>query len=271
MKDNEIKNFYSCYNDKIIEKRFNSKFKLRSYAHYQQYESILKFINSGISVLDAGCGEGVLSVMAAKKGADVTGSDISQPNIKRCIKYALENEVKDKTNFVVADLEDLPFPDNSFDLVVSSHVLEHIPNFDKGLKEIMRVSKKRAVIAIPTVLNFCSCVQVGRSMFWIKSPRSFMALFVGFVKIIFAFIFGAEGVNESYAGQSNIPHIFRFPYIMKKKIKKMGFLLVGYEASSICLPFFEFLLPIIKFFDKYKDKKVLRNFGYGTTYIIEKN
>ena len=53
--------------------------------------------------------------------------------------------------------------------------------------------------------------------------------------------------------------------------KKYQFKLVEYEASSLCLPHFQFLLVLIKFLDKYKNRKFFRNFGYGTTYVIEKN
>lgn len=268
MQSRDVKGFYREHSDEIIEKRLNSEYPLRRYAHIQQYESILQFVEKGMRVLDAGCGEGVLSVMMAKKGAVVTGCDISVPNIEKCKEYARENGVYN-IDFITADSEELPFPDDTFDLVVSSHVLEHLPDFDEGFREVMRVTKKRAVIAIPTICNPCSLVQVGHGWFYLKGMRSFAGFFIGSLKTIFAFLTFKEGVDESYAG-GNVPHIFRFPWIMKWKIKKLGYILVYHEASSICLPYFESLLPVIKFLDNYKSKKIFRNFGYGTTYVIEK-
>lgn len=270
MKNKDIKNFYREYADEIIDKRLHSPYLLRKYAHIKQYESILNFVTPGMKVLDAGCGEGVLSVMMAKKGALVTGCDLSKPNVEKSKLYAIENNVGDNTEFLVGDAEKLPFSDNTFDLVVSSHVLEHLPDFDQGLREIMRVTKRRAIIAIPTVLNLCSLVQVGYGWFYLRGPRSFLALPIGFLKMVIAFILNREGVNESYAGNDEVPHVFRFPSVMKRKIKKNGYKLISYEASSICLPYFEFLLPLIKFFDKYKNKGILRSFGYGTTFVVEK-
>jgi len=267
-KDNKV--FYSEYSDSIITKRFESPNKLRRYVHRQQYLSFLKYIKPDMKVLDAGCGEGVLAVMLAKMGAMVTACDISKPNIEVGIKYAEEEKIN-TINFLIADSENLPFDDNSFDLVVSSHVLEHLPDFDKGLLELMRVTKKRSIVAIPTVMNLCSLVQVGRGAFWYKSKKMFVALPFGFLRMLLALIFFREGVNEFYTGRRDLVHIFRFPWIMKKKIKKFNFKLIEYEASSICWPHFQCLLPLIKFFDKFKNRKILRSFGYGTTYIIEKN
>ncbi len=264
----ENKEFYTSHSDKINSKRLNSPYVLRRYAHLCQYESILKFVQPGMKVLDAGCGEGALSVMMASRGVLVTGCDISIPNIEEAKKYAMDSGISD-INFLVSDLENMPFENDSFDLVVSSHVLEHIPDFDKGLREIMRVTKKRAVVAIPTVLNACSWVQVGRGWFYLKGPKSFLAFFVGFFKMLVALLSGSEGVDETYS-VGKMPHVFRFPKVMLEKAKRNGFQVISYEASSVCLPYFEFLLPVIKFLDKFRDKKIIRNFGYGTTFIIEK-
>lgn len=270
MQSKDIKNFYSDYADEIIDKRLRSPYLLRQYAHIKQYESILSFVTPGMKVLDAGCGEGVLSIMMAKKGAFVTGCDLSKPNVEKAKLYAIENKVGKNTAFLVGDAEKLPFSDNTFDLVVSSHVLEHLPDFDEGLREIMRVTKKRAIIAIPTILNACSLVQVGGGWFYLRGVRSFFALPLGFLKMCLAFILKQEGVDESYAGNDGVPHVFRFPWVMKKKIKKNGYTLVSYEASSICLPYFNFLLSFVKFFDTLKNRGIWRNFGYGTTFEIEK-
>ncbi len=269
MKDSKsIKDFYAGYADHITQKRSESSYVLRKYIHQQQYESIAKFVQPGMKVLDDGCGEGALSFLLAMKGASVIGCDISRSNIEVCNILESKNESLDMT-FLTADAEELPFPDNSFDIVVSSHVLEHLPDFDKGLQEIMRVSKKRAIIAIPTICSPCSLVQVGHGWFWLKGIRSFFGFFHGLWRLLVAFIRDEEGVDEGYAG-NNVPHIFRFPSVMEKKVKKLGFKLLSYEADAFCIPYFEFFLPIIKMLNTSRARTILRKFGYGTLYVIEK-
>lgn len=265
---NEVKDFYGTFADRITEKRAESPYALRRYAHAQQYEEVAKHVQPGMKVLDAGCGEGVLSFMMAARGALVTGVDISTPNIEAAKARAVRDGITNIT-FLVGDSEALQFGESSFDLVVSSHVLEHLPDFDKGLQEVMRVTQKRAIIAIPTACNPCSWVQLGHGWFYLKGPRSFAGFFTGLFRVLVAWILGREGVDEGYAG-TGMQHIFRFPRILKRKAKKYGYRVVGYAASSICLPYFESLLPVVRFLDKYRDRRFFRNLGYGTTYILEK-
>jgi 2-polyprenyl-3-methyl-5-hydroxy-6-metoxy-1,4-benzoquinol methylase len=269
MQSADIKEFYRQYGDKIVSKRWQSKYVVRSYVHDQQYRSILKFVEPGMRVLDAGCGEAILSLMMAEKGAIVVGTDLSEPNIAVCQRRAAEAGLSGKVSFQLADSEHLPFADDSFDLVVSSHVLEHLPDFDQGLRELMRVTKKRTVAAIPTINNVCSWVQVGHGWFYLRGLRSFLGLPYGFLLYLWSAVTGREGVNETYGG-AEVPHIFRFIRNMKKRVRKNGFTLKYYEASSICLPYFGVLLPVIKFLDRFRASPVLRNCGYGTTFLIEK-
>ena len=255
-----IKEFYRGYADRIVSKRWRSKYPLRAYVHERQYQSVLSYVKPGMNVLDAGCGEGILSLMMAEKGACVTGVDLSIPNVEVCIKRAAEHNLSGRVSFQTGDVEHLPFEDNFFDLVVSSHVLEHVPDFNKGLSE---------VVAIPTINNPCSWIQVGRGWYYLKGSRSFLALPYGLILALFALVSGREGVNESY-GREDIPHIFRFIHAMEKRISAVGVHLVSYEATSLLLPYFSFFLPVVNYFDRYKGKPILRNFGYGTTFLIEK-
>ena len=66
----------------------------------------------------------------------MTGVDLSEPNLSAGRPRAGRD-----VNFQVADVEALPFADDSFDIVVSSHVLEHLPNFERGLAEIRDLSR----------------------------------------------------------------------------------------------------------------------------------
>ena len=90
-------------------------------------------------VLDIGSGNGYVLANYAKEGADVTGVDITSKAIELCqIRFKNMNI---NGNFMVADAEKLPFPDEYFDCVCSMGVLHHIPNTQNAINEIFRVLK----------------------------------------------------------------------------------------------------------------------------------
>ena len=68
-----------------------------------------------------------------------------------CDVQDLSNFYKDR-NFVILENNDLPFDDNHFDFVISSHVMEHVKDLEHFIKEIQRVSKK-GYIELPTKLE----------------------------------------------------------------------------------------------------------------------
>lgn len=103
----------------------------------------------GKRVLDAGCGTGRNLVKLLAAGAVVTGVDIS-PNM------ILESQkVLQQKGFVaelrVAPLDSLPFPDQSFDIILASSVLDHIKNLKTVLSEFVRLLRPggKLVIAGP--------------------------------------------------------------------------------------------------------------------------
>lgn len=262
------KSIYVAYADKILDKRYNSSNLLRRHAHRSQYESVIRQVPVGSRVIDIGCGEGVLSCLLAEKGFTVTGIDISEPNIIAAKELAKRMGVEDRVTFMQGDAENVPFPDKSFDVAVSCHVLEHLPDFEKGKQEVFRVARDRAIIALPTITNPCSLIQAGRGSFWEVSKRSLLALPVGFIKSLFH-IFG-EGVDEGYGGNKELTHIWRYPWIMRKRLQHPDFTLTKFEASSFTLPYWQGFVPFIKKIEKARDWKFWRNFGYGSTAVLER-
>jgi ubiquinone/menaquinone biosynthesis C-methylase UbiE len=263
---NTVKDFYRSYHDSIDQKRFHSSFPIRRQVHREIYESILKFVRPGETILDSGTGEGNLSILMAKAGAVVTGVDISAPNVAAAKKIVQEEfkEVGQRPHFQEGDAEALPFPDGSFDCVVSNHVLEHLPDFDKGLREIYRVTKCRAIVAVPTCLNFSSWSLLGGSPYYHFSKRSLFALPWGATRVLGAFVTGKEGVNEGYAGKKENIHIFRFPWVLIRKIREVGFEIETFEAQTIRPPYLQ--LP----FNTQHLHRILRYFGLGTVFVLRK-
>src|SRR5215471_2765870 len=74
-------------------------------------------IPPGASVLDVACGSGAFALLAAREGAEVTGIDLADNLIERARARAQEEGLS--VRFQQADVEALPFEDDSFDYVVS--------------------------------------------------------------------------------------------------------------------------------------------------------
>ena len=104
-------------------------------------------IRAGERVLDVACGAGNTALMARARGAAVTGLDLTPELLAVAQKRAVEEGYGDIT-WKVGDAEDLPFPDGTFDVVVSSCGLMFAPDQQKVADEVARVTKRDGRIAI---------------------------------------------------------------------------------------------------------------------------
>lgn len=94
----------------------------------------------GSKVLDIACGQGYLAGRLSRH-YQVTAADM---NISvQLIKNYPE------VHFQEVQLTKLPFEDNEFDTVLSTHTLEHIPDIQLAVKELRRVARKRLIIVVP--------------------------------------------------------------------------------------------------------------------------
>ncbi len=102
------------------------------------------------SVLDVGCAKGFMlhDLRQLIPGITVGGVDVSS--------YAIENSLPEVKPFLkVADARNLPYPDKSFDVVISINTIHNLEMAElvKALKEIQRVSKKHSFITIDAYRN----------------------------------------------------------------------------------------------------------------------
>jgi ubiquinone/menaquinone biosynthesis C-methylase UbiE len=125
-------------------------------------------------VLEVGCGVGSDTVMFAKRRANITAIDLSPHSVAFAKQnIALHNL---KADILVADAEQLPFPDETFDLVYSWGVLHHTPDIRKALGEIYRVLKPGGQICI-MLYNKWSLVSVQMYlMFGLFKKQPFISL-----------------------------------------------------------------------------------------------
>lgn len=98
----------------------------------------------GLSILDVGCSYGYLGAKLKKRGAKVTGIDIS----KRAINRA--RRILDNAKVVDLNSEKIPFKNATFDMIVASEVIEHLFFPNSFLKELHRILKKGGILIITT-------------------------------------------------------------------------------------------------------------------------
>jgi predicted ATP-grasp superfamily ATP-dependent carboligase/SAM-dependent methyltransferase len=106
-------------------------------------------VSRGARVLDVGCATGDLTEELTRRGYDALGIDISEA----MTEYAGEHYGRDR--FRVGDIEQMPFPDNSFDAVMCLGVVAYLETDVGALREIRRVLKPggRAVITTPSLVS----------------------------------------------------------------------------------------------------------------------
>src|SRR5829696_3003720 len=103
-------------------------------------------LKPGTRVLDVACGNGNTAIPAAKAGAVVTGIDLVPYLVEQAVTRAKKEGVRAK--FEVGDLEALPYPDESFDAVVTMFGAMFAPRPDVVVSELSRVCRSGGVIAM---------------------------------------------------------------------------------------------------------------------------
>lgn len=115
--------------------------------HIQRYDSLKEVVRDKM-ILDAACGEGYGSYLMSQTALRVTGLDIDSQSISHASeKYGNEN-----VKFFVSTIDQMPFEDNTFDVVVSFETLEHV-NFETQMlfmSEIKRVLKRDGILILST-------------------------------------------------------------------------------------------------------------------------
>jgi 2-polyprenyl-6-hydroxyphenyl methylase / 3-demethylubiquinone-9 3-methyltransferase len=101
-----------------------------------------------MSALEVGCGGGILTEEIAKMGFITTGIDPSEQSLTIAEKHSKDNNLK--INYKTGTGENLPFQNNSFDVVFCCDVLEHVSDLPKVIAEISRVLKSKGIFIYDT-------------------------------------------------------------------------------------------------------------------------
>lgn len=106
-------------------------------------------IQSGMSILDAGCGSGAVTRRLARKAhpAKVTGVDFDKLFLENARSIA-DDEKIDNVEYEHGDIDNLTYPDESFDLTYCRLVLMHVKDTVETVKELKRVTKIGGFVAL---------------------------------------------------------------------------------------------------------------------------
>ena len=176
-------------------------------------------------ILEVGCGNGYYLSLLNRLGLKIylTGIDNDEKALKDALKLIDDKKVK----LILADASRIPFPDNSFDKIVMSEVIEHIFEEEVVLKEIYRVLKKKGILTLTT----CN---IDYPFFW--DP----------INWILQHIFKTHIKSGFWAGIWN-QHIRLYKKGQAESlIKSSGFEIERSESlTSWCLPFNHYIVNFI--------------------------
>jgi len=171
--------------------RWSHVWNLARYTNQTIYRTALALLDvRHQTVLDVGCGTGLMSATLARTGRRVTAVDLSAAMIATARRrYGLA------ADFIEADAEDLPFDDDAFDAVVNLISFHHYPDPGRAVAEFRRVLRRDGrlvLIAFDRRSRYIQLAQrvngwtkriAGRS--WQKTPAEICALLraTGFTRI----------------------------------------------------------------------------------------
>jgi ubiquinone/menaquinone biosynthesis C-methylase UbiE len=101
----------------------------------------------GSSILDVGCGEGLLTerIAGLRPNCGVVGLDVGDPRLRA----EWERRRRDNLSFRAGSAYSLPFEDAAFELVCGFEVLEHLERPAEALAELARVASRHLVVSVP--------------------------------------------------------------------------------------------------------------------------
>ncbi len=103
---------------------------------------------SGINILDIGCGGGLLSEPMCRLGANVTGIDASDKNIKIAKLHSKKNKLN--INYLCSSPEKIN-KKKKYDVILNMEIVEHVENIELFLNSCSRLLKKNGIMFIATI------------------------------------------------------------------------------------------------------------------------
>jgi ubiquinone/menaquinone biosynthesis C-methylase UbiE len=136
-----------------LKNRLKATWMAGNYDYFSRFmeSSAVEFLDrlplrAGDRLLDVACGSGQLGLLAARRGAKVTGVDIATNSIEAARGRAASERLE--ATFDEGDAEELPYPDESFDIVASIYGAMFAPRPERVARELVRVCRRGGTIAL---------------------------------------------------------------------------------------------------------------------------
>jgi demethylmenaquinone methyltransferase/2-methoxy-6-polyprenyl-1,4-benzoquinol methylase len=144
-----------------IARRYDLLNDLQSFGLHRRWKrqvAALAAAAPGTRALDLCCGTGDIAFALARRGAETTGLDFSEKMLEVAAKRSTTPDpgcqtpdARPQTSnpiFIQGDAQQLPFPDNSFDIVTVGYGLRNLASWERGLDEMFRVARPGARLIV---------------------------------------------------------------------------------------------------------------------------
>lgn len=189
----ELRNYYN------LSHKYVQNMQRHDYEYFETYLDLLRkfapfVIHSSSKLLELGCGHGASTYFIAKQFSEYycIGLDISEPGIT----HAKSTFSSKNLLYQVSDCLELPFSDGTFSIVTSFDCIEHLPNPEVALREMIRILRPSGIILIKAphhrnpiipvidILTFKHRYPFTQT--WVHNLPRFIELSSSFLKTIFS-------------------------------------------------------------------------------------
>lgn len=196
-------------NESCEDKEGNLAWRMSCYTSGQKLANYVEselFPLKDKRVLDTACGWGGHALAFAEAGAEVVGSDLNDHRYDELLGFAKEQNIR--LEISQASCEELPFDDNSFDMILGLELIEHIDSPQKYAHEVSRLLRKNGICIITTPSRW-------KSIYWGEPHYNLKGLALlpfSLQRIVATRMFGREypfPINHQYNTASGVMRPFR--------------------------------------------------------------